>query len=159
MKLTKYTKQAIVSRILNDVPKPDDNTLKADIQAAMVKAMTPGMRKLYKTKPTALKIERISGYDVGASWAFDVIVADVRDMDVREVLKPFKAAHEERKRVREQLRFAIETCTTLKQLNERLPEFSRYYPTAEKPTANLPALANVVADLSKLGWPKQGAQT
>lgn len=158
MKLTKYAKQAIVSRIMNDVPKPDDAKIKADIQAAMVKAMSPDIRKLFKAKPTALKLERISGYDVGAAWAFDVIVADLRDMEVREVLKPFKAAQEERKRIREQIRYAIEVCTTLKQLTERLPEFKQYYHTEAKPTVNLPALANIVADLSKLGWPKGGAK-
>lgn len=157
MKLTKYTKQAIVSSIMNDVPKPDDAKIKADIQAAMVKAMSPDIRKLFKAKPTALKLERIS-YEVGAAWAFDVIVADLRDMEVREVLKPFKAAHEERKRIKEQIRYAIEVCTTLKQLTERLPEFKQYYPTEAKPTVNLPALANIVADLSKLGWPKGGAK-
>ena len=32
--------------------------------------------------------------------------------------------------------------------------FKKYFPTQEKPVANLPALANVVAELSKLGWPK-----
>ena len=158
MKLTKYTKQAIVSRIMDDVPKPDDAKIKADIQTAMVNAMSPDIRKLHKSKPAALKRERIIGSDVGASWSFDVIVADLRDMEVREVLKPFKAAQEERKQIKDQLRFAIEACTTLKQLTERLPEFKKYYPTAAQPTANLPALANVVADLSKLGWPKGGAK-
>lgn len=45
-------------------------------------------------------------------------------------------------------------CKTLKQARERLPEFEKYPPKdVEKSPTMLPALANLVADLTKVGWP------
>ena len=46
-------------------------------------------------------------------------------------------------------------CTTRKQLLEALPEFEAYLPEEEaKAAKNLPALANVLSDFVKAGWPK-----
>lgn len=46
-------------------------------------------------------------------------------------------------------------CTTRKQLEEALPEFSAYLPAEEaKAAKNLPAVANVLSDFVKAGWPK-----
>ncbi len=154
MRLNTYTKQAIVASIMNDVPKLDEAALKDSIQAALVAAMTPDVQRIYKTKPDVLRRERIPGYEVGVSVAFDTIVADLKGVDVRGVLKPFRDAQYERQRVERQITSAINGCTTLNQLTTLLPEFKKYYPTEASPTKNLPALANVVADLSKLGWPK-----
>jgi hypothetical protein len=42
----------------------------------------------------------------------------------------------------------------------RLPEFEKYFPAEDAPISkNLPALANMVADLTKLGWPKGKTST
>lgn len=49
-------------------------------------------------------------------------------------------------------------CTTRKQLEEALPEFSKYLPEEEaKAAKTLPAVANVLSDFVKAGWPKQNA--
>lgn len=49
-------------------------------------------------------------------------------------------------------------CTTRKQLEEALPEFSSYLPEEEaKAAKNLPAVANVLSDFVKAGWPKSNA--
>jgi hypothetical protein len=78
----------------------------------------------------------------------------VSEKVTNELCKAYKDEDEKRQRTYYQLKSAIESCTTIKQLNDRLPEFKKYFPTVEKPVANMPALTNVVADLSKLGWPK-----
>lgn len=52
------------------------------------------------------------------------------------------------------VRGVIEACSTVRQAKERLPEFEKYLPEELEKTTNLPAIANVVADLTKLGWPK-----
>ncbi len=52
------------------------------------------------------------------------------------------------------LRGVVEGCNTVKQLKEALPEFAKYAPHEEATSKNLPALANVVAEFSKAGWPK-----
>jgi hypothetical protein len=151
MRITKWDKQAIVKAVMADVPTPDDKQVKAEMQAALVKAMTPEVRKVYKLAPTALRTGYIRAWEFDIDYGTDLIVGDA-DMD--KVLAPWKAKKKEREAARSQLVGAIEACTTLKQLNTRLPEFKKYFPTEQKPVANLPALANVVADLSKLGWPK-----
>ena len=38
-----------------------------------------------------------------------------------------------------------------------LPEFAKYLPKAVAKTDNLPAVANLVADFVKAGWPKEQA--
>ena len=49
-------------------------------------------------------------------------------------------------------------CTTRKQLEEALPEFSAYLPEEEaKAAKTLPAVANVLSEFVQAGWPKQNA--
>jgi hypothetical protein len=145
-KLTKYDKQVIVRAVTADVPFDNDAVKKA-AQDAIVKAMSPEVRKVYKTHPTALRSK--STYDISERECAVLIVGDV---DYDEVLKPFVEAKEKRKATLNQLEAIIESCSTLKQLRERLPEFESYFPVEGVATPNLPAVANLVADLVKLGW-------
>jgi len=156
MKLNKYQKQAIVSSIMADVPKVDKDKRRAAVQAEVVKLMSPAVRKIYNTIPSALRKQHIGDliYN-GTNWnERDIIAGDVAEKDIKAICEPYKAEDETRYKAERSLAGVVEACATLKQLKERLPEFTKYYPTEEAPTANLPALANVVADLSKLGWPK-----
>ncbi len=152
MKLTKYQKEAIIRAIMNDVPKPDQAKAKADIQAAAVKAMSLLVRKVYKEQPKALRTHHVSAYNYGFDYAFDIVCGDV---DMEPIMQPYTDARDARRKARHQLEGAVMSCSTLKQLESTLPEFKKYFPTEQQPTKNLPALANVVADLTKLGWPKK----
>jgi hypothetical protein len=155
MRITKWDKQAIVKAIMADVPVPDKRKRREELQAAVVKAMSPEARKLYKNCPEALRTQCIGELIYDGTWSSrDIIVGDVKDATVKELKAKYEAEDQKVNDARWALKGAIEACTTLKQLNTRLPEFKKYFPTEQKPVANLPALANVVADLSKLGWPK-----
>lgn len=155
MRITKWDKEAIVRAVMNDVPMPDKTKRRAQLQAAVVKLMSPECRKLYKNCPDALRTRNIGELIYDGTWCSrEIITGDVNASLVDDLKKPYEAEDRARQDARNALKGAIEACTTLKQLNDRLPEFKKYFPTAEKPAANLPALANVVADLSKLGWPK-----
>jgi len=156
MKLNKFQKQAIVRSIMADVPKVDRAKRRATIQAEVVKLMSPAVRKIYNTAPFALRKQHVGDliYD-GVNWdARDVIAGDVAEKDIKVICEPYKAEDDARYKAERSLTGVVEACSTLKQLKDRLPEFTKYYPTEGVSTANLPALANVVADLSKLGWPK-----
>jgi hypothetical protein len=156
MRITKWDKEAIVKAIMHDVPKPDKKKRKDELQAAIVKAMSPEARKLYNRTPSALRTYHLGDIIYDGNWSSrDVIVGDVTNSMVDEMTKKYIDEDNAVVTARRSLKGAIEACTTLKQLNDRLPEFKKYFPTEEKPTANLPALANVVADLTKLGWPKK----
>ena len=155
-RINKWDKQAIVRAIMADVPKIDKKKRKEKMQADIVKAMSPEARKLYKNCPEALRTYHMGSLLDDGNWmSREIISGDVKEEVLNELKKPYEAEDKKFREVEYQLKGAIEACTTIKQLNDRLPEFKKYFPTVEKPTANLPALANVVADLSKLGWPKK----
>lgn len=160
-RITKWDKEAIVRAIMADVPKPDKVKRKAELQAAIVKAMSPEARKLYKVSPHALRTYHLGDliYSDGNWDSRNIIVGDVTQGQVDELTQKYKAEDEAYNDARRALKGAIESCTTYKQLMTRLPEFEKYYPKPDAKTANLPALANVVADLSKLGWPKGATPT
>lgn len=152
MRLNTYQKEAIVRAVMQDVPVVDTDKALAEIQAAVVKTMSPLVRKIYRENPKALRTAH-TGYDVIGRGTYAVIVGDV---DLDKTLAPWKAQAEARNDARRKLEGVVNGCTTLKQLQTALPEFVKYMPTEEKPTANLPALANLSADFVKLGW-KGGA--
>jgi hypothetical protein len=80
---------------------------------------------------------------------------DIQAMDHLKAL-----AHEQnqaRTRLRNQLEQAAASATTTKALAEMFPEFAKYLPAEETKARNLPAIANVVADFVKAGWPKNQA--
>jgi hypothetical protein len=158
MKLNKYDKQAIVKAIMADVPKPDKVKRRAEIQAAIVKAMSPTVRKVFKESPQALREYHVHGdLTYNGDWKSRTVVAgDVADDVLGAILKPYRDEDEAIYAAHIKLRNAVDSCTTRKALMDRLPEFEKYFPAESAPISkNLPALANVVADLSKLGWPKK----
>lgn len=156
MKLTKLHKEAIVRAIMQDTP-PIDKVKRAEaIITAIVKAMSPEVRKLYKTKPEALRKTSVAYTNQYSNWQ-DVVVGDVTNAQIKEIVAPYDKEEQERNAMRRKLTAAFEGINTLKQALTAFPEFKKYYPTEMEPTKNLPALANVMADLTKLGWPKQGA--
>lgn len=157
MKLTKYQKEAIVRAIMNDVPKPNKTMRYSEVQAAIVKAMSPECRKVYNKTPSALATQHTGSltYDDCSYRTHSVTIGDVSKEKLEAILEPYKKADEAYRKAKSQLTAAVEGCNTLKQLEAALPEFKKYFPTEQQPTKNLPALANVVADLSKLGWPKK----
>ena len=154
MKLNKLTKQSIVRAIIQDLPPIDRDARATAIKDAIVKAMNPEVRKLYKIQPKALRTATVRYTNPYGSWGHDVVVGDVTEEQIKAILKPYEAQEEERAQVENKLRAAFEGISTLKQAMTMFPEFKKYMPTEAEPTKNLPALANVMADLSKLGWPK-----
>jgi hypothetical protein len=155
MKLDKYQKQAVVRAIMADVPKPNRAKRRADIQAEVVKLMSPAVRKVYNATPEALRTQHLGDVIYDGSWSSrDIITGDVHPDAVAVICQPYVDEDHARHKVEGNLKAVVDGCSTLKRLKDRLPEFIEYFPTEEAPTANLPAITNVVADLSKLGWPK-----
>ncbi len=125
MRLNTYQKEAIVRAVMQDVPAIDTDKALAEIQALTVKAMSPVARKLYRESPKALRTAH-TGYDIIGRGTYAVIVGDA---DLEEVIKPWKLAAEARNDARRKLKGAVNSCTTLKQLQTALPEFVKYMPT------------------------------
>lgn len=156
MNLTQMQKDAIVRAIMQDMP-PIDAEARADaIRDAILKAMSPEIRKLYDRKPHALRTASVLFVDPGRMWAAEVVVGDVSKEKLDAITRPYATQEAERDQMRKRLFDAFKGIRTLKQAEATFPEFKKYYPTEAQPTKNLPALANVVGDLCKLGWPKKG---
>lgn len=156
MKLTKYQKESIIRAIMQDVPKPNKGIRRQEIQNAIVKAMSPESRKLFKLRPKALRTDHIGlAYDGVTYNSRELVIGDVDSKKLDEILDKYKKEDESIFDAQQKLSSAIMSCSTLAQAKKMFPEFDKYMPTEEQPTKNLPALANVVADLSKLGWPKK----
>jgi len=155
MKLNKYQKQAIVTAIMADVPKVDVAAHRKRMQDGVVKLMSPAVRKVFKESPSALKTRYFSDLYDGVGWGSrELIVGDVSEVETDKLYEPLEAAVRERVAVYQKLKGVIDGCTTLASLKRTLPEFEAYFPTEDAPTKNLPAVANLVTDMMKLGWPK-----
>jgi hypothetical protein len=154
VKLTKYTKQSIVRAIIHDLPPIDKEARATAIKDAIVKTMSSEVRKLLKTNPTALRTANVE-YANPDRWYQEVVVGDVTKDQIKAIIAPYEKQEQERKDAERKLIAAFESINTLKQALTTFPEFKKYYPTEAEPTKNLPALSNVMADLSKLGWPKK----
>jgi hypothetical protein len=151
MRITQYDKEAIICNIMNDVPEDRPKITKDGVQVLLVNAMSPPVRKLYATHPKALAHEYVSGYSFGMDFHANFAVGDA---DVKQVFAVYKAKKDARTEVLAKVAVAIKSCTTLKQLLDRFPEFTKYYPTKDAPTKNLPAVIGLEKDLKALGWPK-----
>jgi len=155
MNLTKIHKQAIVRAIMQDTPQHDRKKWAEDIKVALVKAMSPEVRKLYKTKPSALRHRSVPYTNEFRNYGDELPVGDLTREQIDQIIAPYDKLVAERRQMESKLEHAFEGIRTLKQAESTFPEFKKYYPTEAQPTKNLPALANVVADLTKLGWPKE----
>ena len=98
---------------------------------------------------------------IGGNGLFDYEIAEI--VDCPEMLAIRQGYTDERNmlnNLRKQLTAVIASCTTLKQAKEALPEFIKYLP--EEPGSvidrTVPVVGNLVADLSKAGWPKKDSK-
>lgn len=154
MKLNQYQKDEIVAAIFQDVPTPNSDDIESAIQAEIVKAMSPDVRRVYKNTPNALaKGDSHCGIFDRRSVRFVV-----GDADEKPIIAPWVSARKKYDEAKLSLHQAINACTTLKQLQDRLPEFAAYFPSEDKPTPNLPAIANLMTTMMQLGW-QQKKQT
>lgn len=162
MKLSKLTKQAIVRAIWNEVPEIDYKARKVAIQAALVELFTPEVKAIYKTQPGALKVEYcncLGSYAGGSSdMSYEdrhVTVADLTEEQINSVLEPYTEEYRARVEARNKLTALVTGCSTRNQLVKLLPECEKYLPAEASTDRSLPVVANVIADMTKLGWPKK----
>lgn len=148
MRLQNFQRDAIVLAIFQDVPVAKAQDIHDAVQKALVEAMSPACQRAYRDCPKALK-ENYS-YDLTNDRHRHTFT--VGDADFLKVTEPWAEAKRKYEGVKSQLRKALDSCNTLKQLHERFPEFAAYFPTEAAPTKNLPALANLVTDIVNLGW-------
>ena len=151
IKLTNFIRDTYVKACMSDVPKPDYESLRKEAQDLLYKAMSPGVRKVYREAPNALKYETFS--ELADRGYAKLIIADVK---WSEVLAPVLEKAGARTRVRQQIRSQAYACKTGKQLEEALPQFAHHVPKPDQPTAHLPVSTKFAEDLKALGFQPKG---
>lgn len=162
MRLTNYQRDAFISAIMNDVPKIDYQTQAEAIakedaynqmpvkvkEAFNDKTLLPYFHKQYfyfrGMNFCSVTIYAPEGFDVGAD----------AKTKLHELNDLKNSQQENRNALESKLRGAIYSVSTLKAARELLPDFLDYLPEEDKPTKNLPAVANLIVDFKAAGFPK-----
>ena len=166
MRLTNNIRDAFIKAAMDDVPSVDH---KEEIRSIAFKDIVDqlpiNVQKVYKDSKTrdfiktayctyggvSVTVPSVSGYSSDSPKLTEEAKKKVGDL---------KAANQANQTLRgelsSKLRNAAYGCTTRKQLAELLPEFESYLPSDEAKATkmNLPAVANVLSDFVKAGWPK-----
>lgn len=148
MKLTNYLRDSFVLSVSNNIPKVKWPT-EEQLQAEALKKMSPRVKALYKdeTLRNALKTDR--GYING----FGHIRIVVGDVTLADLLKPYRDAEEARRQVLKKIEGVAYGCTTLKQLQEALPELKKHMPSEKTGvSSNLPVPAGLISELKAVGF-------
>lgn len=173
MRLTNTLRKAFVRAVMDDVPSTDYQEQARDLMTraaeenlppALKRAMVidPSIRDWIESRYHHVGKFPLSGmYLLGTREALDRLD---KDEALQQKLQTLSDALAEQNKCRNQLQEKIEgiaaSCTSRKQLLEALPEFEKYLPAQTAASSrSVPALANLLADLTAAGWPKQDKAT
>lgn len=167
MRLTKSHREAFVRAALDDVPRIDyDEQIDNLVQEYLESICPDNVLKAYKNQKTKgyFRATHITVYRYHRRYFYLVPHEDYELPN--EIREKINAIYEEkgkqaetRNSLERKLEGAISAFSTRKAAAEAMPEFEKYLPTeADKTSNNLPAVANLVADLIAAGWPKAKAE-
>lgn len=168
MKLTNVIRDAFVHAVMDDVPSTDYDTQMRDL--AVKKAIdrlpkkiqeawkSEATRQFIKTGGIYVNHKMVQGIPGADSWNGFIGEEPPKDWfaDLNELEALASKQAEERSELEQKVHAVAYSCTTRKALLEQLPEFEKYLPAEAPKASNLPAVANLVTDLLKAGWPKGG---
>lgn len=163
MKLTNTIRDAFVRSAMNDVPSIDYvEQARALLLADSIAQLPPKVRAIAKDKDLSHFVET-SNYHAG-SLGYPTVYAGRGERfkpstELAVKLDNMRALSEsqalQRKELQSKIKAAAYSVTTRKALADMLPEFEKYLPADEQAAIKtLPAVANIVADFTKAGWPK-----
>ena len=185
MKLSKAHKAEFVRAVLADVPTKNYPTQAEDLARKLCRAKYKELG-LDKVDVNRLKYAGIyirvwhdssdtvtvarqergcylnkSFAQIGGNGLSDYEIAEITDCpEMMAIRQGYADERNMLNNLRKQLTAVIAACNTLKQAKEALPEFIKYLP--EEPGSaidrTLPVVGNLVADLSKAGWPKKDSK-
>lgn len=158
MRLTNYMRDAFVAAAMQDVPKEDFNDQAQTLLVkAAISAFPPKIRAVYDD-PAARDFICHTRLPYAFGYAY-VPGLGVLPEGTQEKYAELKGKEKEQSarflELTAQLRGVAYSARTRKALVALLPEFEKYLPADDSAACKtLPAVANVVADFAKAGWPK-----
>lgn len=147
MKLTNYLRDAFVRSVMQEVPAIDYDLLAKQLQDALYSGMSADVRRVYRKTPNALKVQGF--WFSGDRYQRKSVVGDA-DFDL--IFPQYNAVPNARDDFQHKLKKAVNGFTTVKQVRDAYPELAHHLPDEKVPTKNLPAQANLIAELVLLGW-------
>lgn len=172
MKLTKLIRDAFVRAAMNDVPKSEDFEAQAHalVLEESIAKLPAKVQPLARDKDLKFCL-RMEGYyfygfhSFGSATVFSPRGDSYKPSNemaakLQELHAKRQADAAMREGLKDKLAAAAYSCTTRKALVALLPEFEKYLPAEAETCKTLPAVANLVADFTKAGWPvgaKKGA--
>lgn len=159
MRLTTRIRRAIIDAILADIPDSDlEDRFEKALNDMIVEQLPPVVAAIYANPTTRhyIAMDRWHHFGVFMGHHIPRSVEVPADFEERyaELYAAKQAEDEARNELSAKVRAAVHSCSTSKQFLDRLPEFAKYLPKEAARTPNLPAIANLTADLVKAGWPK-----
>jgi hypothetical protein len=170
MRLTNNIRDSFIRAVMHDLPSPENFEAQAHkiyIDDA-IEQMPAQLRPLVLDQKLGEFFNHRSVYSYNSPFS-SVYVPTARGVDytptatakkkVDELNAKAKEHMAMKSALEEKLRGVAYGCTTRKALAAALPEFEKYLP-ADEPAAcrSLPAVANLVADFTKAGWPKSATK-
>lgn len=169
MRLTKALREVFVDAVIADIPRIDYNEI---VKARMyddIQEFAPGpVVQLFNNPDTrhyvigTNQFRPESSDELGWNDRLDWHVTlneYVPSPKAKADFKIIAISHEEQvkdiKRIRLTLSGIAKSCNTSEALLKKLPEFAKYLPKDVEASTNLPAVANLSAELIRLGWPKK----
>lgn len=172
MKLTKTHREQIVAAVMRNTPMRHKLSIGERIQAVVDKFITErgprGIRHLWKDKEIGRYLNRTShnaGYlRTESSRFYDSRLPQVStlhglDLDseakaeIQQIADEYLEEMSQREDAESKLHSALAGIRTRKQFIEQFPELEKYAPEELTPDRTVPAISNVMATLSKLGFP------
>lgn len=162
MRLTKIHRDAFVRAVIADIPTTDyteearaivlEDSITQLPKPLHAAARDPVCKPFLETTSTWLGFK--SGMTVFAQRYGGFTPTSTAKKRIDALRAKYDEQNARLSEAESKVRGVIEACSTVRQAKERLPEFAKYLPEELEKSTNLPAIANVVADLTKLGWPK-----
>ena len=166
MRLTTYIREAFVKAAMDDVPAPEkfEDKVHKIVKDDALSQLPAKLQAIAKDKDLCWYLNQNSYYFYRQPFHSVYIVtargkeytpSEEAKKQIDEIAVAANADKEMRQALKSKLMAAAQACTTTKQLRELLPEFDQYLPLeAETTCRTLPAVANIMSDFVKAGWPK-----
>jgi len=176
MRLTNHMREAFVSAVMADLPVIDyEQKIRDAFMKAHAASIPVAVKKILADEELSSWVKR-EGITLSKNRGslprdcyisfYGMVCGDNNALQslAKEVAAPFVVAwHEQVERIAhlsKTLRCAANNCNTTTQLADAYPEFNKYLPKSEaEVTRNLPAVANLVGEFTKAGWPSGGKKT
>lgn len=147
MKLTNYLRDSVILSVSNDIPEVKWPNLE-QLQERLVKAFDKRVKAVYVDETLRKGLEQ-QYYRRGLHRGY----VKVANLSIDDVLTKEVEQQTQREDVLSKLKGAVYGCSTLKQLQELLPDLVKHMPSEDAPTkAGLPVVAGLMDDLKKLGF-------